>query len=280
MDNLKFPVYATPKIDGIRCLKLDGKAVSRSFKPIPNNHIRTTIESMKLDGFDGEVLSGANFSECQSAVMTVEGTPEFTYLIFDYVTDSLTKPYVERMQELENLAIVNSFVKILQPVLCSNLDELKAVMEQHLLDGHEGTMIRLANSSYKCGRSTLKEGHLIAIKYFEDGEAEVYGFEEMMHNDNEKTLDAFGKSERSSHIENLKPANTLGKFLVRSETFGEFKIGTGQGLTQELRKKIWDNQPEYMGKLVHFRYQPHGVKDKPRIPIYHGFRDTRDMSNG
>jgi len=41
---LRFPVLATPKLDGIRCLKINGRAVSRSFKPISNTFIREWID--------------------------------------------------------------------------------------------------------------------------------------------------------------------------------------------------------------------------------------------
>ncbi|MEX3614478.1 MAG: hypothetical protein VB141_12185 [Burkholderia gladioli] len=33
---IKFPVWASPKIDGIRCVFFGGAAYSRSLKPIPN----------------------------------------------------------------------------------------------------------------------------------------------------------------------------------------------------------------------------------------------------
>lgn len=280
-ENIKFPVLATPKIDGIRCLKVNGKAVSRSFKPIPNHHIRNMIEAHCPDGFDGEILCGEGFSDVQSMVMGREGTPDFTYLVFDIVRNSLDTPYAERQihlaEEFSNTNIL-TFCKPLYGVLVNSLDELKDIMAKHLEEGHEGTMIRSPESPYKCGRASLKEGYLTAIKYFEDGEAEVYGFEELMHNENEKELDAFGHSERASKKENMVPGNTLGAFLVRKSDGVEFKIGTGKGLTAALRKEIWDNKEQYIGKLVHYRSQPHGVKDKPRIPVWHGFRSKEDMS--
>ncbi len=280
-ENIKFPVLATPKIDGIRCLKVNGQALSRSFKPIPNHHIRNYIEANCPDGFDGEILCGDGFSDVQSMVMSREGTPEFTYLVFDYVTDSLTETYHNRLCKLSQFydyMAENSNVNILRPSLINNLEELYAIMQKHLAEGHEGTMIRSPESPYKCGRASLKEGYLTAIKYFEDGEAEVIGFEELMHNDNEKELDAFGHSDRASKKENMRAANTLGALIVNDPKFGEFKIGTGKGLTAELRQEIWDNRGTYLGKLAHYRYQPHGVKDKPRIPVWHGFRDPEDMS--
>ena len=42
---LPFPVLATPKLDGIRCLKIGGKALTRSFKPISNRFAREWIEA-------------------------------------------------------------------------------------------------------------------------------------------------------------------------------------------------------------------------------------------
>lgn len=278
-ENIKFPVLATPKIDGIRCVKVNGQALSRSFKPIPNKHIRETIEKFCFDGVDGEILCGDGFSDVQSMVMSREGTPTFTYLIFDYVSDSLIKPYSERLKELSKLQYDGlDFIKVLYPEVANNLDELKEIMAKHLEQGHEGTMIRDPGSPYKCGRASLKEGYLTAIKYFEDGEAEVIGFEELQHNENEKTQDAFGHSERSSKKENMVAGNTLGAFLVRKSDGVEFKIGTGLGLTAAVRKEIWENKEKYLGKLVHYRSQPHGVKDKPRIPVWHGFRSPEDLS--
>jgi DNA ligase-1 len=281
-ENIKFPVLATPKIDGIRCIKVNGQALSRSFKPIPNHHIRKMIEQHCPDGFDGEILCGDGFSDVQSMVMGREGTPDFTYLVFDYVKESLFTSYIIRVQDLQTVfeqrSEIQSFCKALIPVVTNDLEELKNIMALHLEQGHEGTMIRSFESPYKCGRASLKEGFLTAIKYFEDGEAEVYGFEELMHNENEQTKDSFGNSERSSKKENMVPGDTLGAFLVRKSDGIEFKIGTGKGLTATLRKEIWKNKESYLGKLVHYRSQPHGVKDKPRIPVWHGFRHQDDTS--
>lgn len=280
-EKIKFPVLATPKIDGIRCLKINGQALSRSFKPIPNHHIRNWIEQNCPDGFDGEILCGDGFSDVQSMVMSREGTPNFTYLVFDYVSESLIKPYSARQIDLAEAFCHPPLIENAKPLygeVAHNMDELQLIMERHLAEGHEGTMIRDPGSPYKCGRSSLKEGFLIAIKQFVDAEAEVIGFEEQMHNENVAETDAFGYTERSSKKENMTPANTLGAFIVKSEDGTTFKIGTGKGLTAQLRKEIWTNKDQYLGKLVHYRFQPHGVKDRPRIPSFYGFRHVEDTS--
>ena len=50
----KFPYAATPKIDGIRFLIVNGQAVSRSFKPIRNKYIQDLLSTALPDGVDGE----------------------------------------------------------------------------------------------------------------------------------------------------------------------------------------------------------------------------------
>ena len=55
---LNYPVLASPKLDGIRCVVIDGVAYSRSLKPIPNEEIQKFFSSGKYDGFDGELICG------------------------------------------------------------------------------------------------------------------------------------------------------------------------------------------------------------------------------
>ena len=83
-DLLPFPVLATPKLDGIRCLKLGGKALTRSFKPISNRFAREWIEATLPDGLDGELmLRGGTFSETTSAIGARDGRPDCVLQIAD-----------------------------------------------------------------------------------------------------------------------------------------------------------------------------------------------------
>lgn len=280
---IKFPVACTPKLDGIRCLKINGQALSRKFKAIPNRYIREMLEQQCPDGLDGELMiKNANFNSVQSGVMSEDGKPDFEYWVFDYVDASgLHTPYMNRMEGLGRLALP-PFCKKVLPWIANSVDELNRIEAQWLAQGFEGVMMRSLSSPYKCGRSTLREGYLLKLKQFKDSEAVVVGFEELMSNQNEAEIDELGHTKRSSHKENLVPANTLGKFIVKEIGENpwkgqEFKVGTGKGLTAELRKEIWENRSKYLGRVITYRYQPHGMKDLPRIPIWHGFRDPKDM---
>jgi hypothetical protein len=68
--DLSFPLLATPKIDGVRALVVDGRLVSRSFKLIPNVALRAALETMLPEGADGEISCGSSLYDTTSAVMS------------------------------------------------------------------------------------------------------------------------------------------------------------------------------------------------------------------
>ncbi len=281
--DLSYPLGASIKLDGIRCLRVNGQTLSRSFKPIPNKYIQAQMANLP-DGLDGELVtynengSVRTFSEVQGDIMSQDGEPNFRFEIFDYVSTSLDKAYKDRLVDLKSLALP-SFCTLVLPTICNNETELLAYEQQAIADGHEGIMTRNLQGGYKCGRATFKSQDLIKIKRFVDSEAEIIGFEEKLHNANEAETDELGHTKRSSAKAGLVPAGTLGTLRVRDVHDGrEFGIGTGKGLNDELKKEIWNNQSKFLGKIVKYQYQEVGTKDNPRIPSFQGFRDPRDMS--
>jgi DNA ligase-1 len=272
---IKYPILCTPKLDGIRSLKISGQCLSRNFKPIPNLFVREFIQTYLPDGVDGELMAGGNFNEVTSHIMTRSGTPDFRYYIFDYVKEDLKKPYQDRIEDLKKLEGI-ARVTLILPVWIYNETELLLYEETCLRDGYEGVMIRSPLGPYKCGRSTVKEGYLLKLKRFADGEAEVIGFEEKMHNLNEVTIDELGHTKRSSHKENLVPAGTLGNLLVKDLDHG-WEFGIGTGFDDKLRQEIYDHQAEWMHRIVKYSYQLAGMKDLPRFPSFEGVRDPNDM---
>jgi DNA ligase-1 len=202
--------------------------------------------------------------------------------VFDIVSTpvGVSKTYTERMVELEAAikAVDDKHIRFVPITQINSYDELLVYEDEQLANGFEGVMIRDPNGPYKCGRSTEREGWLLKLKRFEDSEAEIIGFEELMHNNNVATIDELGHTKRSSAKAGKAPAGTLGKFKVRDVKSGvDFSCGTGVGLTQAKRQEIWDNRSKYMGKIIKYKSQTVGVKDAPRVPVYLGFRDPIDM---
>jgi DNA ligase-1 len=279
MEEVNFPVLCTPKIDGIRCVTLAGGAPkSRTLKDIPNLHIREEIKGYGVEGLDGEIwIPGAEtFGDVSSCVMRVKGQPDFEYIVFDN-WKLLNKPYHERVASLNNIPKPTPpWLKILQPVTVTDGEGFMRYWNDCVDKEYEGVIARSRGGVYKYGRSTIGEQLLMKYKHFEDDEAEIIGFEEQMTNTNPKVTNALGRSQRSSAKAGKVPAGKLGKFKCRNLKTGiEFEVGTGYSDKQRI--EYWQNRQVYVGYTLKYRYQPHGVKLKPRFPTFLGFRHKDDM---
>jgi len=276
----RFPYLATPKIDGIRFIMVDGVALSRSFKPIRNKYVQQMLAAHLPDGIDGELTCGDTFQSSSSAVMSIDGEPDFRCWIFDYVDPELAAilPYEERIKDPCLSFIENDTpfqTTVLRPIVLQDEHALRAAEEQFLEAGFEGIMVRDPRGTYKFGRSTTKENSLLKVKRFLDDEAVIISIEEMEHNLNEAQQDAFGRTKRSTSQEGKVGAGTAGTLVVRNSEGIEFGIGTG--LDAALREEIWSNREAYIGQTLKYKFFPVGVKEKPRHPVFLGFRHQDDL---
>jgi DNA ligase-1 len=277
---LKYPLYASPKLDGIRATIVDGRAVSRTLKAIPNKHISAMLSHPALNGLDGELIIGEPTSKfCYqssvSGVMSHEGAPDFAFYVFDnYLA---VGGYRERYAEiLKQYGSLPSFINLLPQTVIINETELQVFEAECLEQGYEGLILRSFDAPYKFGRSTVKEGYLLKVKSFDDSEAEIIGFEEEMFNGNEAETNELGRTKRSTAKAGLSGKGTLGAFLVRDHITGvEFAIGTG--LTAEQRATAWGERDRLVGKLVKYKFFSVGVIEKPRHPVFLGMRDSIDL---
>lgn len=290
IDKLRYPLIATPKFDGYRCLLVGGKALTRKFLPIRNEFVRKNLENTfapfwRSHVFDGELIvgeigSGKTFSDYTAGLSAIEGEPDFTYWVFDVVESDtgLARPYVDRIDDLEELIgrIKNTRVRY----VAEEMIHSRAALEQYeseVLDlGFEGVCLRGLGSPYKCGRSTFGEHYLLKLKRFDDSEAQIIGFTERMHNANEAHRAEVGQLKRSSAKAGKQPMGMLGALVVCDIHTGvEFECGTG--FEDTLRIKIWIRRKTYLGKVIKYRFQPSGMLDKPRHPTFLGFRDPNDL---
>lgn len=287
INRLTYPVYASPKLDGVRattqvCDPPNASILlARSLKPIPNNHIRSLLSTMSV-GFDGEITTGMDFHESSGNIRRADSKHNFNYSVFDYYHP--TRGYLDRIKEMEDQfdALPNNLKTIVIPIIpikCDSPEELSVLNANWVAEGYEGSIVRTANSPYKQGRATVKENYMFKIKDFLDTEATIIDCYELMHNNNEAKTNKLGRTERSSNKENLVPAGILGGFVLKSELFSEeFRCGSFKNVTHEERKALWENRASLIGKTVKFKFQPHGSVDRPRIPIFLGFRDDFDTS--
>ena len=293
VDNINFPIYVATKFDGVRAMVIDGVVYSRSLKPIRNEHVQKLFGKPEYNGFDGELVVGDVyakdvFQKTTSGVMSKDGCPDVKFHVFD-LWNLPDEDYVKRQNVLlSNILSINpdvafeiplngGKVKYVVPALCNNTDDLQYNLKIEKIYGGEGLIGRNPKGRYKYGRSTPKEQFSMKFKFFEQDEFEVIGFTERMHNSNEQKRDALGYAERSSAKDGMIPMNTLGSLVLK---YGDdtFNVGVGVGLTEELRKFIWENKEKYLGSLASIRFMSVGMDKLPRIPTLIGFRDLEDIS--
>ena len=281
LSKVAFPVLVSPKLDGIRCLIVNGKAVTRSLKPIPNDFIRTWLEANCPEGMDGELMlqdPTRPFREVTSAVMRKSGCPDFVFKVFDLIREDLG--FARRFGLLcSAVATIGSEkVAVVPHEQADSERELRGFLSSFLEEGFEGLMVRSLDGPYKYGRSGVREGYLLKVKLFVDEEAEVIGFTEKMHNANEPKKDNLGRTERSSHRENMIPLGTLGALVCRFPDGTTFNVGTG--FDDHTRGLLWATKESLIGQLAKVKYQPdpggRQPGQAPRFPVWLGMRDRRD----
>lgn len=286
--DVTYPAFVSTKLDGVRCVIVDGVAMSRSMKPIPSVIVQDVLGHSELNGLDGELIVGhpnspSVYRDTIRGVMSKDNIEEFSgvanflYFVFDDASpDKHTVPYRERLDALRARTGLPSQVIILDQALVRTEEELLAFEERFLADGYEGVMVRSPDGLYLEKRSSLRDKTILKLKRFSDSEAEILGFDEQMHNANPATLDNLGRMTHSSHLSGMEGKGTLGALQVRDIVSNvHFSIGTG--MDDELRAKIWENKDAYLGKLVKYKFFQIGVKDLPRFPVFVGFRSAIDL---
>ena len=305
-----FPLYGTPKVDGIRCYIDNGIVWARSNKAIPNQWIQKFLPLYLPNGVDAELGIGCfsdknHFSNTQSVVMSdAADISRLHVYIFDYVEPIGTeiRRYAERITYIQRWWQAARAIKpidlfgqhrlpatldynrlidqtsILMPVKLSSPEQVELFLARCISQGYEGIVLRSPTGGYEFGRPAAKEGLLLRHKPLIHSEATVLGFKELQHNDNSATTSPTGKQVRSTCIAGKRSGSTLGSFLVRDNSTGtEFSVGGGIGLTQELRKQVWEQKPAFLGRILRYSYLTISSQGKPRMPKFTGFRDERDL---
>ncbi len=300
---VKYPCLISPKIDGVRALNRNGKLLARSLKSHENKHVTQVFSLPEFHGFDGEMILGDNpvapdlCRLTSGAMRRHDSVDTFTWWLFDYVTEETEGlPYMERMAALEKYVYCDlanhpliKHIAIVATSLVHNEKELLEKDSKYLDIGFEGSILRDPKGLYKHGRSDGKM-QVWRIKRFLDSEFIIDEIIEGESNGNEAVTNELGRTERSTHQENMTPNGLVGSFkgrlikdvldpqsgaiIIPADT--EIVVSAGK-LTHELRKFYFENQSEVIGQIGKFKLFPKGTKDKPRFPVFDSIRSKEDM---
>lgn len=277
-------IYASPKLDGIRCIILNGCAYSRNMKPIRNKYVQARLKGVP-DGLDGELIVGDPtdprcFNNTTSGVMSEAGEPDFQFYVFDHCQMGST-PYVGRLNTIDNIVFEQSRLKdrplkLVPQTKVFTAEDLLCYERDMLDQGYEGIMVRRGYTLYKQGRSTLNEGILWKLKRFYDGEGVVVELHEGVHNTNEATRSPLGYIKRSTEEAGLVPSGMVGTIVIEDLVTKE-RVNLSPGrLTHHERVSYWQSK-ELIGKIVKYKTFKYGAVNAPRFSTFQGLRHEDDL---
>lgn len=307
LTDIVYPILASYKYDGIRCIFFKGEILSRSLKPIVNKQLRekfkpiTDYTKQYSLILDGEIYSpDLTFQEITSFVMTqdfedkksikkygeVRQIPKhlnfncFDCLKVEYTTDniraSLTTPFLSRIGwvfEIEKL-----FPNIMQAVKHEwvyDVNDVRQLFKKALADDYEGLILRHSEGHYKFGRCTIKEANIFKVKPFRtfDGTIKEVTQGTEVNPNAEKKINELGRSVTSKKKADRVLIERVRDFVVQYEG-KELKVATSS-LTHEERKQYWKIKDTLIGKTIEYKGMLVGAKDVPRHPVFLRFIDTR-----
>lgn len=295
---LPYPVAVFIKYDGVRTLQRNGN-YGRSLKLHANPHLQELFNKPEYFGFDAEGIVGdpeapdcisqtsGGFSRQkdkpkEGKVVKVDAT---LYVFDDFTNPDLTfhERYTLACFRVRTLlaADPSAPLRIAPMTIIHNVEDLLAMEDRALEEGHEGLIIRRLDGKYKFGRCTAKEGTYLRVKRFEEREGIIESCEEGFRNTNEKKRDPLGHAERSTAKDGMVPNGEIASFWVRDLVSNELvKVSAGKLTKQEALEGFQNFDTMFKGKISKYKVFAKGTGNftKPRFPTHQCIRSKEDMS--
>ena len=240
---LKYPVMATPKVIGVRCLTLaDGEVRGIDLQPIPNFFIRNELSNYGVGGLDGVITIKGELSKntiVDAVLFDADSMHEFEYHIFD-LWAMTHNDYDDRVADLARLLPKPRphMIRLHSPAMVYDVDGLVKYWDKCVNDGYDGVIIRVPDGQY------VMHGHPSPLGM---------------------TYDLSMHSTATGTIGIAKGANgTLGAFVVRDKAGNEFDVA--HGYTKQQREFFWKTRKQHVGYDLTYRYNPGGPA--PRNPVF------------
>jgi DNA ligase 1 len=284
LTTLSYPLLASTKLDGIRCIFYKGQILSRSLKQIQNKQLRERFESIRKFTeinqciLDGEIYSPElTFQEITHYVMTQDLEDEILpkslkFYCFDCLTDENLQ-FSRRIGDVEYYSLRQNIIYV-KHIRVNNSNEVEKYFEEVLQDGYEGLILRNPESLYKFGRGTIKEAIIYKVKPFITFDAKIVGVVQAteVNEDAKKKTNELGRSVTSKKIGDRHLIEKASAFLVK---YHGLDLKVTLAMTDIEKEEVWKNRSSYIGKTIEYKGMLVGSKDVPRHPVMIRFRNDK-----
>lgn len=257
-NDIVFPCYVQPKLDGLRCIMYKDKSgkvkcQSRTGTYFDTmDHITNELKNLFYNPIilDGELYTdNIPFEELAGLIKKKkisdddrERLKNVKYHVYDIVDNS--KTYEERHKDIIRLVGNNYEYAVTVPTYLSEKGNFKKFFSDFIEMGYEGIMLRNVNGMYRCN---YRSHDLQKYKEFLESEYEIVGFKEGEGRD------------KGTVIWICKTDNK--EFSVRPKG------------TMESRREFYFNAKKYIGKKLTVIYQELSELGVPRFPVGKAIRD-------
>ena len=280
---LPYPLYASPKLDGVRGGVQGGILVSRNGRPIANAAAQNLFGRKVYEGLDGELTAGPSsgpdvFNRTVRVTQRRDANAaDLRFNVFDCHDRSTT--FTRRYDELRAtmsqcagvgihivkqtlIAAPRGLTKAEGAAACAA--QLQVFEEKCLAQGYEGVMLRRDTAGpYMEKRSTLREFALVKFKRFDYSEARIVAIHPLEHNlTNGKTATGARSTKRSGITVD---ASQIGSATVRDVKSGvEFNISVSGDALRAWPG--WQHHGNWLNIKIRYKFFPTGNVAKPRFP--------------
>jgi len=310
LNEIKYPLLASTKLDGVRSEFVKDKMLTCSLKNIQNKQLNEKFEDIRKYSeknnliLDGEIYEHViPFQFIVSCVMTQDYNDKkaikkwgelchkhnyfvsreevfncLKFYCFDCVKgDNFDKPYIERIQDYEEITIFPKLMTHVEQRIVNNKVEVESYFEEVLNKGYKGLILRDFKGRYKFGRGTLKEGIIFKIKPWITIDAQIIGVVQSTTVDSnaEKKINELGRSVTSKKKDDRILIEKASAFIV---LFNGQEVRPTLKMNDEEKKEVWENKENYIGKWVEYKYLEVGMKKGglPRHPVFKRFREDKN----
>ena len=248
---LRYPIYTSPKIDGVRAYYKEGHFYSRTGKIYTGlGHIlEPLIKSLPKDldlELDGELtIPGLSFQESSGRIRRLEITPNVVFWVFDI--PSTKGVLMERIEILKPLMVglLNPFIQYVEHKTVNTKEEaFRVYQEEHRDKGYEGSVLKNKGSLYQKKRSM----DWVKLKNIESIDL--------------CAIDVFkGKG---------KYLNELGGVVCMLPNGNTVKVGSG--FSDADRLTYWSEPHKIIGQIIEIEYHELTPDGSLREPRYKGIR--------
>jgi DNA ligase-1 len=293
LKTLRYPIFASHKLDGVRFLIFDGKMYSRNMEPLHpavTKHFQPVIHHAEKTGvcLDGEIWRpDTPFNQIVSRMSKPDMCPTLGLYAFDLLSvkewhaPKAWTPFSERVCHYnvwcQSFDPDKQFIRPVEQYECEDADEILALQHEAKMNGLEGLMLKCPTSVYAHSRTTAKQNVFWKFKFWDTINGRIVDFKQKQQlTDEAKATNtersALGRTKRGHRQDDRESVDAIGSVEIEVTDGQVFKKGTrffacwSTNASDVRSAMTWDNREQFLGRNVEVEYQGHGSKDKPRLP--------------